>query len=157
MIIGYKTWRKKGLELYGKDLKKWKFRCPICNCVQSGEDFEKLESFKGDWRSFSHFSCLGRWTENPYRPFGKSHKNKKNGCDYTSGGLFVVNKLQVKAPDSKNTPIFQFADYSFPTEKKRKIEKCSRCENVEAIRLGLCSDCYSESEYEERFIKEPVE
>jgi hypothetical protein len=47
--ISKDEWYKAGVERYGKDITKWKFRCPSCNEVFSIEAWDK-ERFKGKHR-----------------------------------------------------------------------------------------------------------
>ncbi len=84
------------------DIKKLKFRCPVCGNYQSIKDFEKTEIEKDEIEGGFYFSCIGRWT-------GAGSMGEKP-CNYTSGGLFVLNDLFVIDKDEKKIPVFDFAD-----------------------------------------------
>jgi hypothetical protein len=89
-----KDWRKEAVEKFGKNAKKWKFKCARCGNVQSMEDFKGLVD---DPNSVVHFSCIGRW-------------KKGVGCDWTLGGLFQIHTLDVINEDGNSFPVFEFAE-----------------------------------------------
>ena len=49
-------WKARGEELFGPDLKKWAFRCPVCGRTQTAEDFE-LAGLSGE---LVYLDCLAR-------------------------------------------------------------------------------------------------
>jgi len=60
----YKTrdaWIKRGTELFGDDILKWKFKCPACGLVKSPIDFKKFQS-KGATPDSATKNCIGRFT-----------------------------------------------------------------------------------------------
>lgn len=83
------------------------FRCPLCEALQCGQDlidagagatFEEVETKTG-------FSCVGRWTG------AGTPRNKPDGqpCNWTLGGLFRLNKLNVETPEGSH-PFFEVAN-----------------------------------------------
>lgn len=83
-----------GEKLYGKDMKKWKFKCPYCGGHQTAQDF--INAGK-DPNGYVYFSCIGRYVEG-------------QGCDWTLGGLFQIHKKEVISDDGQKSPVFEFAD-----------------------------------------------
>lgn len=72
--------------------KNWKFVCPVCEHVQSCNDFEEI----GKDRSHAMFNCIGRF-------------KKSVGCDYTMGGLFTLNKTVI-VKDFLAHKVFEMAE-----------------------------------------------
>lgn len=88
-------WRAEGTRRFGKDPKKWKFKCASCGHVQCAEDFKGLVDKPMD---YVFYSCIGR------------HK-KGVGCDWTLGGLLQIHKVEVD-PEGNLDPVpsFEFAE-----------------------------------------------
>ncbi|MCK5610533.1 hypothetical protein KAR91_52150 [Candidatus Pacearchaeota archaeon] len=84
------------------ELKKIKFKCPSCGNDQSIEDFKALNISDNTIEGVFYFSCIGRFS-------GSKSMNEKP-CNYTSGGLFVLNTLFVIDETEKKIPVFDFAD-----------------------------------------------
>ena len=105
--MSYKDWHTKGKSLFGEDVKKWKFKCPICGNIQTMEDFIKL-GVKNS-QDYVFFSCIGRWAKD-----GKCStlfdEKIKQPCDYTNVGLFNLSKLTVINQDGKEVSTFEFAE-----------------------------------------------
>jgi hypothetical protein len=101
-------WILAGEERYGKDRKKWSFRCPVCGFAATGEDYAAAGAGKG----CVGFSCIGRWMPKCDRAFDYVRKNgeaKKGPCDYAGGGLFRLNPIHVK-DGFREHEFFDFAD-----------------------------------------------
>ena len=94
----YEDWLEKGKNLFGKDFKKWRFKCPACGTVQTIKDFidvgvehEKIQAYIG-------FFCIGRFTD-------------KKGCDWTLGGLLRIHRVEVVRENiTVPVPVFEFAE-----------------------------------------------
>lgn len=105
-ITKYKSegeWKAEGRRLFGDDIMKWRFVCPICGHVATPQDWVTAGGDKA--RNMIAFSCIGRLTINPKKAFGND-KRKKGPCDYAGGGLFTVNPIQVGARKDR---VFAFA------------------------------------------------
>lgn len=89
-------WRARGSELYGPDMRDWKFRCVACGHVQSHNLAKERNPDIGDTSSWIYFSCEGR-------------HNPAVGCDWTLGGLFQIHELEVVKEDGQRCPCFEFA------------------------------------------------
>lgn len=84
------------------DIKKIKFRCPVCGNYQSVEDFKALKVDNDTIGGVFYYSCIGRYSD------AKNMSEKP--CNYTSGGLFVLNDLFVIKEDGKKTGVFDFVE-----------------------------------------------
>ena len=100
MEIKIKEWRNE-VEKRGH-IKYIEFRCPVCGNTQSIKDFLDIGVDKDKIEGVFYFSCIGRFTG------AKSMSEKP--CNYTSGGLFMLNKLLVIDDDNKKIPVFDFAE-----------------------------------------------
>ena len=80
-------WLDKGTELFGDDYSAWKFVCPKCGNIASGEDFKNAGADVNDMYS----CCIGRYT-------------KDKGCDWAAFGLFDICSVHVDG-----IPVFDFA------------------------------------------------
>lgn len=90
------AWLARGRELYGEDMRQWKFRCVACGHIQSHELAKTRNPDIGDTSRWIYFSCEGR-------------RNDQVGCDWTLGGLFQIHKLVV-TDGEHSVPCFEFAD-----------------------------------------------
>jgi len=97
----YQEWIDKAVELFGKDSRNWKFKCCNCGHEQSIQDFEDAGIETPDNKVF--FSCIGRWT-NGEGTMG----NKKSPCNYTLGGLFALNEVEVIDQEGATRKVFDF-------------------------------------------------
>jgi len=108
--ISQEEWLREGTELFGEDMRDWRFVCPNCKHVQTIYDFEELMElgiFEGD-RTAVYFSCIGRYdTRIPDEEIGDIW-NRKSPCNYTMGGLFSFVKTIVIDGDGKEHKVFEF-------------------------------------------------
>lgn len=97
--ISREEWLEQGKKLFGDNLIKWKFRCPSCGNIQAPEDFINI----GVDPENAYFNCIGRFT-------GSANEigSKKQPCNYSSGGLFVLSLLRVVSK-GKEKIVFDFA------------------------------------------------
>lgn len=94
--IKQEDWFAKGEELFGKDIRNWKFVCPMCKTVQTPQELLDLGISDEEARGLTAFSCIGRFT-------------KDKGCDWTLGGLFQIHEMEVILSDGMSHPVFEFA------------------------------------------------
>jgi len=99
----YSEWIAEGERRFGKDPSKWRFKCCQCGNVQTPQDFRAI-GVNPDEVVF--YSCIGRWLPESKGEIG----NKKKPCNYTLGGLFKFNTLEVENVDGEIIPVFEFAD-----------------------------------------------
>lgn len=85
----HQEWINRGRELFGENIKRWKFVCPICRNVASGEDFFKL----GIDFNFAYQHCIGRHQANSYSAM--ELKEGLKPCDYAAYGLFQLAPVRV--------------------------------------------------------------
>lgn len=93
--LTFPEWQKKAIDLYGEDIKKWKFRCPACKEIQTLQDF--IDHNIPDPDTLFYFSCIGRWVEG-------------RGCNWTLGGLFPIHQTEVIDELGQEHPVMEFAD-----------------------------------------------
>lgn len=100
-------WKAEGERRFGKDVMKWKFVCPVCQYVQSVEDYKNA----GAEQTTVAFSCVGRSIEGAQEAFETRRKKgvNKGPCNYAGGGLFRLNPVEVSFPDGKTESYFAFA------------------------------------------------
>jgi len=110
----YEDWMAEGKRRFGEDFMDWRF--VYCNCghVQAISDFRELHllgKFKGSPND-AYFSCVGRFDDRiPRSQIGELGDTEgKKYCNYTLGGLLVLNKLVVVMEDGKRNPVFEFAE-----------------------------------------------
>lgn len=111
--VKLKDFIKEAETLYGKDAKKWKFICPMCDTIQSAEDLIAAGVDKAKVKNYIGFSCIGRWTG------AGSHlksKGKGNGCDWTLGGFFLAHTLVIENAEGKKQASFEL--YKDNTKEK---------------------------------------
>lgn len=97
-------WNAKGKELFGDNMMNWKFRCPLCGIIISTQDYKDA----GAEQTAVAFNCIGRYTNDAKKAMFTS-KLKGNGpCDYSGGGLFKLNPLEVVI-DGTSHYFFEFA------------------------------------------------
>lgn len=93
-VLSLQKWKEQAEQLFGTDIKQWKFQCCSCKQTQTLQDFinagveEPTDKF--------YFSCIGRWNEN-------------RGCKWTLGGLLQIHTTEVTSEEGKNIPVFEFA------------------------------------------------
>jgi len=95
-------WIALGTQLYGEDKTNWKFKCPSCGYVATAKDWQAASAPEGAVA----FSCVGRYTES------RQEIGSKEGgpCNYTGGGLFKLNPIEVVFDDGSEGSFFDFAD-----------------------------------------------
>lgn len=111
-----KEWEEKGRRLYGDKRRHWKFRCPMCKTVQSGQDFIDTGMSLEASQECAGFSCIGRVNGKGAKFFAllgtdgkKGSKKMTVGCDWKLSGLFSMHEAAILI-DGEYTAIFEFAD-----------------------------------------------
>lgn len=96
-------WMEEGKKLFGEEMKNWVFVCPICETKMSMLDYQKSGAPQGAIA----MSCIGRYTKNTQEAFSKTKVVKGKPCNYTSGGLFDFNPIEVMV-DGELIKVFDF-------------------------------------------------
>lgn len=99
-----KEWRKKGEELFGTDMMKWEFKCPMCDFVASTQDYKDAGASPGA----VGFSCIGRYSKDKVKTIFDKHRRGNGPCDYAGGGLFKFNPVKVKLENGDFHEVFEF-------------------------------------------------
>ena len=115
----HNEWLEKAQRLYSENAVNWKFKCPVCETVQTGNDFINAGSTKEQARKSIAVECIGRWLPEKQKAFGDRKGKIKKGepCDYASYGLFNLNPVAVEFEDGTIFNAFDFADVENIEEK----------------------------------------
>lgn len=81
-------WEAEGKRRFGDDIMQWKFVCPVCGHVASTQDYKDVGASSAE----VGFNCVGRHIEGSAAAFMET---KQGPCDYSGGGLFKLNPLEV--------------------------------------------------------------
>lgn len=82
-----KEWLAEGTKLFGTDYTNYRFKCPRCGNVATGQEFKDA----GKDVNAMYCECIGRHV-------------KDKGCDWAAYGLFDICKVHVDG-----IPVFEFA------------------------------------------------
>lgn len=98
-------WRAEGERRFGKNLMKWKFRCPMCGHVAAVQEFDDL-GVKDPFNS-AYQECLGR-----YMGKGSPKEGEHSGCNWTANGFRGIPKggTYVFTGEDTGAHIFDFAE-----------------------------------------------
>ena len=80
-------WLAEGKRLFGNHFEDYRFKCPRCGNIASGQEFKDV----GAKPDNMYCECIGRYV-------------KGKGCDWAAYGLFDICTVHV---DGK--PVFEFA------------------------------------------------
>lgn len=109
-------WKAEGRRRFGPKARFWKFVCPACGTVQSGENFVATGKFSFEkpdaLLSVLGYSCIGRFTGKDDEGIAAKGRGEKwdKGCNWTLGGLFQIHTLEVIDENGKCVPHFEFAE-----------------------------------------------
>jgi hypothetical protein len=102
--IEFREWEQEAIRRFGQHPSGWRFKCPCCGHVQSMQDFKDL----GVDVNLAYFNCVGR---HDGKHMDVDMGTKPGPCNYTGGGLFNLNPVAVKHPETGGTVhVFAFAD-----------------------------------------------
>lgn len=98
-------WKAEGERRFGKDLMKWKFRCPMCGHVAAVQEFADLGA--KDPANSAYEECLGRYTGK-----GSPKEGDCSGCNWAAYGLLGIPKggTYVFTGEDTGAHIFDFAE-----------------------------------------------
>ena len=68
-------WKADGERRFGPDVKKWRFKCPMCGHVAAVQDF--VDAGAKDPANSAYEECLGRYTGK-----GSPKEGDSSGCNY---------------------------------------------------------------------------
>ena len=98
-------WLKEGERLFGKDVDKWRVRCPMCGKVTELSEYRAAGAEGPDC---AFVECIGRYTGQ-----GSPDKATGKGCNWAAYGLFGIpsdDKYKITFEDGHEKYIFPFAD-----------------------------------------------
>jgi hypothetical protein len=85
--LTHEEWVAEGTRLFGPDTMQWRFVCPVCGYIATGNEWLAAGAPAGA----IGFSCVGRWTGGR----GAFEGNGPGPCNYAGGGLFHLNPVRV--------------------------------------------------------------
>ena len=94
-IITKEEWIKRGTELFGPDMLKWRFVCPACGNIAAVEDFRPYKD-KGAHPDSATHDCIGRFDGHIDVDMGK-----EKPCNYTGYGLIDICPVRVMDGDQE--------------------------------------------------------
>ncbi|MDR1688308.1 MAG: hypothetical protein LBS21_06820 [Clostridiales bacterium] len=99
-------WIAEGERRFGEDRLNWKFVCPACGRINTGQEFKDAGAEPNNMYS----ACIGRHSGN-MRPAKKTEKDG-NGCDWVAWGfLGTLGKGNIVInDDGAEVEVFAFAD-----------------------------------------------
>ena len=100
-----RAWKAEGERRFGADIRKWKFKCPMCGHVAAVEDFIKLKV--KDPANSAYEECIGRYTGK-----GSPKEGDSSGCNWAAYGLLGIPKggVFVFTGPEQGAHIFDFAE-----------------------------------------------
>jgi hypothetical protein len=103
-------WRAEAKQKFGERGRDWKFICPRCGNIQSGQDFlDKAGMTLEDAANTVYQDCIGRHV-------------KDIGCDWAAYGLFrTMGKGRIVIADEKEIEVFDFAPVAEADEKEIEV------------------------------------
>ena len=105
----YDEWNAEGRTLFGDDMLKWRFECPVCKHVAASEDFRAYKE-RGATPDSATQECLGRYLAKEQRATQLATEGStKQPCDYAGYGLFRLSPIVVVMPDGERRHSFAFA------------------------------------------------
>jgi hypothetical protein len=97
-----KEWLDEGKERFGEDFTKWKFKCPACGHINTGQEFKDAGADPNDM----YVNCIGRFTGK-----GSPQKGDSSGCNWAAYGLFgTLCKGRIVIKEGKEIEVFDFAE-----------------------------------------------
>ncbi len=121
MIVTYNSveeWMAEGERLFGKDMLRWKFVCPMCGHIQTPEDFRQYKD-KGSDPNSATSECIGRYTG------AGDSINGSQPCNYAGYGLFRLSPVRVTSPEGK-TETHCFGFYVGERREQASVQTSSR-------------------------------
>jgi len=93
--ITKEEWLKRGTELFGPDMLKWRFVCPACKNVAAVDDYRPYKD-KGATPDSATCNCIGR-----HDGHGDVVMGSAKPCNYSGYGLFNLCPILVIDSDKK--------------------------------------------------------
>jgi hypothetical protein len=100
-------WREEAKSRFGERGRDWKFVCPSCSNIQSGQDFIDIGMTDEQSKNKAYQSCIGRET-------------KEKGCNWAAYGfLGTLGKgRSVITPEGDEVEVFDFARSAIETNEQ---------------------------------------
>ena len=101
------AWRAEGERLFGQDVTKWKYKCPMCGHIAAVQDFIDAGLDGQEAANSAYCECIGRYTGK-----GSPKKGDSSGCNWAGYGLFGIphGGVVVMTGEGSGQHIFEFAE-----------------------------------------------
>lgn len=106
--VTHQEWLTEAKAKFGDDAMRWRFVCPSCGHVATLQDWKDVGAPEGTWA----FSCIGRYSGEALSAANAAFKRAGGPCNYTGGGLFQLNPVEVTFEDGGARPTFEFSEAS---------------------------------------------
>jgi hypothetical protein len=106
----HEEWLEKAKRLYGDNAGDWKFKCPVCETVQTVKDFFNAGLSREESSASIANECIGRYLPEKQKAIGEKKVIKGKPCNYAGYGLFNLNPVEVLMNDGRKITAFDFAD-----------------------------------------------
>ena len=102
--LTHTEWLAEAKQRFGSQSGKWRFVCPSCKVETTVDEWQAAGAPEGAVA----FSCIGRFTGGE----GTMDQGKapKQPCNYTGGGLFKLNPVEVTDDGGVKHMLFEFAE-----------------------------------------------
>lgn len=100
-------WKAEGERLFGQDVTKWKYKCPMCGHIAAVQDFIDKGLDGQEAANSAYCECIGRYTGK-----GSPKKGDSSGCNWAGYGLFGIphGGVVVMTGEGNGQHIFEFAE-----------------------------------------------
>lgn len=95
IYMSQENWLNLGKKIYGENLLNYKFKCPSCGRIASGEEYKNAGAKPKDMCQ----CCISRFL-------------KDSDCRWAAFGLFDICKIRVITPKGEEIPVFEYAGLS---------------------------------------------
>lgn len=103
--LTHAEWKAEAIRRFGDDPNGWRFTCPSCGHVATVKDWKDAGAPDGSVA----FACVGRWLPDQAAAF-PLQEGGSGPCNYSGGGLFRLNPVEVEFPDGAVMEAFEFGD-----------------------------------------------
>ena len=97
--LTHEEWFAEGRRRFGPRIENWRWECPVCKHVASGQDWKDAGAPEGAIA----FSCVGRWLPGSRDALAGEGPGP---CNYIGGGLFALNPVVI---DDGRVAVFEWA------------------------------------------------
>ena len=98
-------WQAQGVQLFGRDVNKWRFVCPACGHIQTRQDWLNLGMRPQQVDERVGFTCIGRWLD-PFNMAKDFEPSGGSGCNYVGDREPNISPFTVIISPGEERPTF---------------------------------------------------